>query len=548
MKGFIQREWLAAKMSDREKLRAETETALQMFFVSPEDEISVSFSMPPLAMCCFKSLFLHDIDNLSRVLEQIASLKHRYVADICRAVSGAAFKCTSRNIFDNTRSKLVSLLEKNEFYAAASHMLAIEIINEETSDRENVHRAIDLMEKSAAKCKISKKTRYSALGYYMQAADWATAIGDMPRRDHLVKSCVSEIHDTLEQEDTRPWPEMEGHLVQSYVFCRRHDFFPEAARWAEKVGHGQAHSEFLEKAVQSFVEEAENREKRHDFREASYLYARAGEYGKQINDDKLRREMHEKAIDLLLAVVETDEKADEYRSASVGYATAADWARNIEDEKLRKQLYGKAIDLGVRYAESQKQKENYHEVAERYVTAADWAGNIGDDKLRQQLYSKAIDLQLRYAKGKQDQDDLHAASEGYADAADWAGAIGNDKLRKQLYREAIDLRLRHASLAEKKHGLSVTAADYVQAAKWAGAVGDKANVAGLHEKAASSLRESAETYENLASFLLNSKTLKAASALRDYFSNVEEEFAYFNKISSIVENCRWFFRGIVGMV
>jgi hypothetical protein len=69
----------------------------------------------------------------------------------------------------------------------------------------------------------------------------------------------------------------------------------------------------------------------------------------------------------------------------------------------------------------------------------------------------------------------------------------------------------------------------------------------LYEKAAQRLREAAETYEKLASFLLNSDILIDASALRDYFSEDAEKFAYFDKISSIVENCRWFFEDFSGM-
>ena len=57
MKGFIQREWLASKMSDREKLHSETETALQLLFHAPDDDITVSFATPPIAMCCSKKVY-----------------------------------------------------------------------------------------------------------------------------------------------------------------------------------------------------------------------------------------------------------------------------------------------------------------------------------------------------------------------------------------------------------------------------------------------------------------------------------------------------------
>jgi hypothetical protein len=123
----------------------------------------------------------------------------------------------------------------------------------------------------------------------------------------------------------------------------------------------------------------------------------------------------------------------------------------------------------------------------------------------------------------------------------------DEKRRKELYEKAIEVGLRNATANEIKGSLSSSAADYVQAAKWADAVGDNSKRDALYEKAVQSLREAAETYEKLASFLLNSDTLKAASALRDYFSEDDEKFAYFGKISSIVENCRWFFEDFSGM-
>ena len=209
MKGFIQREWLAAKMSNREKLRAETETALQMLFLSPEDEVTVSFSILPVAMCCFKSLFLHDIDNLSRVLEQVATLKHRSAADLCAVVSAATFKCASRNVFNNLRSKIVPLLEKNECYSQASMMLATEIINGEKSDWETAQKAIDLAEKLATEKKDSQGETEDrkVMGYYMLAASWAMTIDDFSRKDILFGKFTKILYEILQrrEESVEKW-------------------------------------------------------------------------------------------------------------------------------------------------------------------------------------------------------------------------------------------------------------------------------------------------------------------------------------------------------
>ncbi|MFC2146772.1 AAA family ATPase, partial [Acidobacteriota bacterium] len=85
MKGFVLREWLAAKMDDREKLRTETETSLQMLLMSPEDEITVTFILPHLALCAFKSLWIEDSENLYRILEKLASIKQSNAIYLCLA-------------------------------------------------------------------------------------------------------------------------------------------------------------------------------------------------------------------------------------------------------------------------------------------------------------------------------------------------------------------------------------------------------------------------------------------------------------------------------
>jgi len=335
MKGFIQREWLAAKMNNRERLRAETETALQMLFVSPEDQITVSFSIPPLAMCCFKSLFLYDIENLSRVLEQMASIKHETAANLCMAVLAAAFKCVSRNVFNDLRSRLVSLLEKNEFYKQASNMLAIEIINQETCEWENAQKAIDLAQK-AAEYEVSKKERVSVLGYYIQAATWAMAIGDVTRKEDLFKNCINQIHDAVPDEHGYVhWPVIErGFLPRGYYVHTRSSFFHAVANWVRKMGYVQEHSEFFKKAVASAREEADE-----------------------------------------------EEKAKKFDKASVSYAYAADWAKEIIDHKLSTELYKKAINVQLRYIQKTEEEQGYEKASECYAQAADWAGKIGDEKL-----------------------------------------------------------------------------------------------------------------------------------------------------------------------
>jgi hypothetical protein len=550
MKGFIQREWLAAKMSNREKLRAETETALQMLFLSPEDEVTVSFSILPVAMCCFKSLFLYDIDNLSRVLEQIA--KHRSTAYLCAVVSAATFKCASRNVFNNLRSKIVPLLEKNEFYAQASMMLAIEIINGEKSDWDTAQRALDLAEKLATEEKDTGEGELDveAMGYYMLASSWAMAIDDFSRKDILFGKFTKIVYEILQRKEESKqaleWPDIKKGLITSTWVYGTSGLLSKAASWARQMGYFQEQNELLKRGLEFAIEEANKEEKRGRFSRACHTLAEAADFAEKIGDEKLRSEFYAKAIDLKLKYPE--EKEEDYFSGfSFDYAKAADWADKMGDKKRRSELYETAIDLRLRYAEEQEKEENYSEVLKGYTEAADWAEKIGDEKRRKELYEKAIDLQLRDAEEKERRENYFVASESYAKAADFAEKMRNEKHRKELYEKAIEVRLKSATANEIKSSLSSAAADYVQAAKWADAVGDNSKRDALYEKAAQSLREAADAYEKLASILLNHDTLIAASALRDYFSEDAEKFAYFDKISSIVENCRWFFEDFSGM-
>jgi predicted amidohydrolase/DNA polymerase III delta prime subunit len=553
MKGFIQREWLAAKMSNREKLRAETETALQMLFLSPEDQITVSFNILPLAMCCFKSLLLYDVDNLSRVLEQVATLKHRSTADLCAVVSAATFRCASRNVFNNLRSKIVPLLEKNEFYPQASMMLAIEIINEEKSDWNTAQRAIDLAEKLATEKKDLREEDpdIGAMGYYMLAASWAMAIDDFPRKDVLFGKFTKKLYEILqrkkESKKDLEWPYIKkGRVTSIRVFYGTFRSLSKAASWARQMGHFQEQNELLKRALEFAIEEANKEEKGSEYFEASDTLAVAADFAKKMGDEKLSSELYAKAIDLKLKYPEEKEEGY-YSGPSFGYAEAADWADKMGDKKLRRELYETAIDLRLRHVEEKEKEENYSEALEGYAGAADWADKMRDEKLRKELHEKAIDLLPRYAEEKEKEGNYFKASKSYAEAVDWADKMGDEKLRKELYEKAIEVRLRSATANEVKNSLSSAAADYVQTAEWADAVGDYAKRDALYEKAAQSLREAADAYEKLASFLLNSNTLIAASALRDYFSEDAEKFAYFDKISSIVENCRWFFEDFSGM-
>ena len=94
---------------------------------------------------------------------------------------------------------------------------------------------------------------------------------------------------------------------------------------------------------------------------------------------------------------------------------------------------------------------------------------------------------------------------------------------------------------EEKGSLPSASIGYAQAAKWTDHIGDATGRDRLYERAAQALQEAAETYEKLASFLLNRDTGEATSALCDYFSDDNGKLTYFKKISSISEGCRRFF-------
>lgn len=90
-------------------------------------------------------------------------------------ISVVALECTSRNVFNNLLSKLVSLLKRNEFCSQVAMVLAIEIIYGETSERETWQRAINLAEKLATEYKDSwEEDTRETMGYFLfSAAVWA---------------------------------------------------------------------------------------------------------------------------------------------------------------------------------------------------------------------------------------------------------------------------------------------------------------------------------------------------------------------------------------
>jgi Tfp pilus assembly protein PilF len=447
----------------------------------------------------------------------------------------------------------VPLLEENEFYAQASMMLAIEIINEEKSDWNTAQRAIDLAEKSAIEEKDTRGEReaLNAMGYYMLAANWAMAIDNLPRKDILFGKFTKILYEILQRKEESKqdldWPDIKkGPIRISRAWYGTSRSLSEAASWTRQMGYFQEQNELLKRGLEFAIEEANKKENVGEFSMAYHKLAEAADFAEKIGDEKLRSELYAKAIDLRLKYPKEREE-DLHSGSSLNYATAADWAEKAGDKKLCSELYAKAIDLRLRYAEEEEKKENYYEASTGYANAANWADKIGDEKRRRVFYGKAIDLRLRYAEEEEKKENYYEASESYEKVADWAEKIGDEKRRKELYEKAIEVRLKSATANEIKSILSSAAVDYVQAAEWADAVGDNSKRDTLYEKAAPNLREAAETYEKLTSFLLNHGTLIAASALRDYFSEDAEKFAYYDKISSIVENCRWFFEDFSGM-
>ncbi|MBE9594001.1 MAG: hypothetical protein IMF19_11055, partial [Proteobacteria bacterium] len=323
--------------------------------------------------CCFKSLFLYDIDNLSRVLEQVATLKHRSSADLCAVVSAAIFRCASRNVFNNLRSKIVPLLEKNEFYAQASMMLTIEIINGEKSDWNTAQKAIDLAEKLATEEKNSREGDFKAMGYYMLAASWAMAIDDFPRKDILFGKFTKILYEILQtKEESKQdfeWPDIKKGPIRinrawSYGTSSS---LSEAASWARQMGYFQEQNELLKRALEFAIEQTNKEEKAGNFTLASRTLAQAADFAEKMGDEKLRKELYAKAIDLRLKCPEEGKEETLISGPSFYYAQAADFAEKIWDKKLRSEFYETAIDLRVRYAEEKEKEENYSEALKGYA-------------------------------------------------------------------------------------------------------------------------------------------------------------------------------------
>ncbi len=525
MKGFIQREWLAEKMSNREKLGAETETALQMLLLSPDDDITVKFSIPSVAVCCFKSLLLDDFDNLSRIVEVAASLKSERAALLCEKVLATTPKCVSRNVFNALQLKVVTLLEKNEFYSEAANMLALEIMYEQP-DWEIIRRAIDLAKNLADE--YEHTNNYSeASSWYARAAEWAEKAGNKEDQEEIYEKAFNfhlKYAEAMEERD---------YYEASSSYAR-------AARWAEKAGDKMGQEELYGKAINFRLKYAEIMEE-ENFSKASSSYAEAAQWARKIGNKESEKGFYERAISLSMEYAEAmDEK--KYSMASSSYARAARWAEKVGNEKHQKEIYEKAINFHLKYAEKMEEKD-YSRASSSYARAAEWAEKVGNERLQKEIYEKAINFLLKYAEAMEERD-YYEASPSYARAAEWAENVGDEKRQKEIYEKAISFHLKHAEKMEEKGNLSSASIGYAQAAKWTDHTGDTTGRDRLYERAAQALQEAAETYEKLASFLLNRDTGEATSALCDYFSDDNERFTYFKKISSIVEGCRNFFSEI----
>ncbi|MBU7045906.1 MAG: AAA family ATPase [Theionarchaea archaeon] len=463
MKGFIQREWLAAKMSNREKLGAETDTALQMLLLSPEDVITVKFSIPSVALCCFKSLLLDDVDNLSRIVELTASLKNEQTVRLCERVLETAFRCVSRNVFNTIRLRVATLLEKNEFYSEAANILAIEIMYEERPNSKAMQRALDFAERLANEYR--QAANYSeASSWHGRVANWVEKIGNEECQKEIYEKIISFRLKYAEETEKRNYSEASS-------------LYAEAAQWAKNAGDEERLKEIYEKIISFHLKYAGAMEEEDHLR-ASSSYAKAAQWAKNAGDEEGLKEIYEKIISFHLKYAGAMEERN-YSKASSSYAKAAQWAKNAGDEEGLKEIYEKIISFHLKYAGAMEE-EDYFRASSSIEEAAQWAKKAGDEERLKEIYEKIISFHLEYA-GAMEEEDYFRASSSYAEAAQWAKKAGDEERLKEIYEKIISFHLKYAGAVEERN-YSKASFRYEKAVQWAEQAGDEEGLKEIYEK------------------------------------------------------------------
>jgi predicted amidohydrolase/DNA polymerase III delta prime subunit len=554
MKGFVQREWLAAKMSATEKLRTETTTTLQTLMLSREDEISVMFGLPSVALCIFKSLYLGDFENAIDVTSQISELPYSRASDICLAALAAAAQTSSKDAFMKMHATVVSGFERIEAEDLAAEASATFPYLDEGLYLENMRNTITRLEKLLGSLDRHESERaplgdsweeYGPICVTMQylalAADLAHRIRD-DRRDIFRNEYRRVLTHTkmLERPQSlvgfacvvRPRPpteyDFDTYEWTDFVSMERLSFTHgvcEFADWELQTGY-ERHDieELLELAyghAKAAMGKAEN--KYYDFIRSARDFQRIRQSADKLGDVRLARKCIENELESATSI--PTHPPDRYRPEAGLLGLNIDalaLAREVGDEKREKELRQKVLDQLSEYEDSKGL------TAESCWSLATRLGKEEDEDAKR-LCQKALTL-TDLSKDPTHSDFLLAAR--------CAEKLQNATLRKEIYENMMRRALQQAKGYEETGRLILAGQSYVAAGRAAEALGDIVAGNTNYEEAEHSLRRAGETYERLNSFLLDRETVSLAQALLGYFSNDSVRSSYFNRIMMISGNCR----------
>ena len=546
MKGFIQREWLAARMDNLAKLHSETETALQMFLVSPDDEVSISFNLPTIAMCCFKSLLLNDIENLQRILEQTASSNTYQLSNLYCVVSAIALKHVNYKIFIHMRSFMLTYFEKIKDYEKMAVVLAIGTTKINIENTKDVEHAISLLEKGGfeksqkiIKHGLFQFVKNGMLGYYLQAIRWAAVINNSSLIISLVEKMVNNLETVQSIHCALPNEELLETGIFEWVEYERPSQLAQVVGFIGKLGDQQYYKVLHDKLIEVAIKEAKLMEQRKEYDGAYDSYKDTAELAEKMGNKTQRDELYERAIE---AALKYAQQSEESREISDYYKDAAELAEKLDDKKRRDELYERAIEAVLKYAQQAEERKEYREIWDYYKNAAELAEKLGDKKRRDELYEGAIEAVLKYAQQAEESKEYREISDYYKEAVELAEKLDDKKRRDELYEGAIKAALKRAHINEEKSELLSASNDYLNAAVWMKSNGNREQSGKFFLKATETFFRGSGIYEKMASFLLSDMTVEIGSGLRVHDSDKGEDVTNLNRIITISKYCRIFYR------
>ena len=522
MKGYIQREWLALKMSNLEKLRAEIENAIQMLLLSKDDYATVSYSLIPIALCSFKSLLLNDIKSLSRILDQLASTNHNAAARMCVAIVRAAHGCTGKNTSENLRAEIAPQLEKNGFLSEAATVLAIEVAGGESPPREFAQKARALAEK-VAESSYKDNDYSSSLAHFVFCANIADATNDSFFRDKYFRKAYLLLRSLRKPQFHMKifrWvnmPKSEERHGRNLI-----ELEAAFAEWAGEIGYHNIEARLLKRAVKAFLNSSTAQEEIYD---NSWVLRSA----LKIQDLRLQTRVHKWAI------MEARRKKGLFDFSEDFFALAKKKKDTRRLQELYKEILMSSFDDAAESEKSGRLDQSFHLL----LGVSHLTEQIKDHKIRETFCQKAKQIALERAQYKKDHHDTFVSS--CRAAATYARMAGDAKSEKKINKEVIEACLETAESREESGDFHGACLCYIDASIGAKALGDSAKEKSYLVKADEEFRKAAQQYERLVPLLIGSRSGPAAKILKDYFSEDVSKSTYYDRISSIIDISERFF-------